>query len=87
MKKEDVLKILSEDERFKAVLTQTKDEKEREAIKAYTESFVTVVYKNLYAHLEKAHKEDPESLKKALLEIQESLIKGEDGKKTGQEAG
>lgn len=79
--KEDVLRVLNEDENFKSILSMTKDETERKAIKAYTESFVMTVYQSLLNPLENALQQDPDAVNKALRELQEDLIKGDGAKK------
>lgn len=78
--KEEVLKQLNEDENYKSILQLSKDDTERAAIAAYTESFVAAMYQNLLGPLGKALESDPNAVNKALLELQESLIKGSGSK-------
>ena len=75
--KEDVLRQIRENDQFKEILKLAKDDSERKAIKAYTESFISVLYQNVFSHIERAIAEDPEALKKSLQEINDELIKND----------
>lgn len=63
---------------FKELLKSAKDDTERKAIAAHTEHFVTNLYESVFAHIEKSLEQDPDAIKKALLEIDSSLIKQEE---------
>ena len=74
-KKEEFIKKFREDKNLSEILRLAKDDDERKAIMAYTESFVSVLYQNVFSHIEKALVEDPEALKKSLQEISDELVK------------
>lgn len=74
MKKEEYLKLLRENDVFKSVLSQSKDDKERRFIRAYAEDFMMTFYNDIFHHVQNALEKDPEALKKAYLEIEKDLI-------------
>lgn len=74
MKKEEYLKLLRDNDVFKSVLSQSKDDKERRFIKAYAEEFMATFYNDVFHHIQKELEKDPEALKKAYLEIEKDLI-------------
>lgn len=74
MKKEEYLKLLKDDEIFKAVLSKATNESERRAIKAYTEDFMMKFFTDVFEPVSKATSSDPEALKKAISEIERDLI-------------
>lgn len=74
-KKEEILKKIRDDENFNKILSLSKDDNEKKAIKAYAESFISVLYQSVFSHIEKALNEDPDALKKSLQEINNELIK------------
>ena len=73
MKKEEYLRMLRDNDVFKNVLSQSKDDKERRFIKAYAEDFLMSFY-NVYHHIHVETQKDPDALKKAFLEIENDLI-------------
>lgn len=84
MKREECIKMLRDDEVFKGVLGQARDDKERRYIKAYAEDFVFKFYDGVYAPIAKLAEEDPEALRKALVTAYEELSKP---KASGEESG
>lgn len=74
LKKDEYLKLLRDNESFKSALSRTTDEKERRAIKAYTEDFFMNFYNNVFSPLARILEEDPEAINKAVLEIKNELI-------------
>lgn len=86
MKREECVKLLRENDVFKSLLQQTKDEKERRYVKAYAEDFVTKFYDNVFAPIEKAFQEDPESVRKAVLEVLQDRASSNDTKNDGEES-
>lgn len=74
MKKEEYLKMLRDNEVFRNVLSQSKDDKERRTIKAVAEEFMMTFYDDVFRHVQSALDKDPDALKKAYLEIENDLI-------------
>jgi hypothetical protein len=74
MKKEDYLKLLRENEVFKAVLSQATSDTERRAIKAYTEDFMVKFFNQVYEPVTQALEKEPEAIKNAYQEISSELI-------------
>lgn len=74
MTRDEYLKMLRENEVFKSVLKMSGSDAEKRAIKAYAEDFMMKFYKDVFEHVDKATKSDPDALKKAFLEIESDLI-------------
>lgn len=74
MKKEDYVKMLQENEVFKAVLKKAPNDTDKRIIKAYAEDFVEVFYEQVFEPFSKAIENDPELLNKVYSEIEKSLI-------------
>lgn len=74
MKKEDYLKSLRQNEVFKKTLSQATSDKERQAIKAYTEDFLINFYNNVIGPLQTAIEKDPDLLNKVAAELDNQLI-------------
>lgn len=81
MKREDYLKLLRENENLKEIFSKSDDQKEKRAIKAYTEDFALKFYDNLLSPIMLILEKDPEALNKALTEIENELISKDQEKK------
>lgn len=74
MKRDDYLKLLRDNDVYKAVLSQAKDPTEQRFIAAHTENFVMTVYKELFEPVNKLTEKDPDALMKAVHELRQNLI-------------
>ena len=75
MKREECIKMLRDNDVFKSVLGQARDDKERRYIKAYAEDFVFKFYDGVYAPIAKMAETDPEALRQALTDVYEEVSK------------
>lgn len=85
MKREECIKMLRENEVFKSILQQMKDDKEKRYVKAYAEDFIVKFYDNVFVPLEKAHQNDPEGTRNAFLEVLQGRKEQTDAKKDTKE--
>jgi hypothetical protein len=74
MKREEYIKLLRDNEDFKAALQRVSSPAERQAIKAYTEDFMMKFYNGVLRPIEEIKKADPEALKNAVLEVDGGLV-------------
>jgi hypothetical protein len=81
MKREDYLKMIRESEEIKSVLSGVTDQKDKRAIKAYTEDFFMRFYDSLLGPIMSELEKDPEVLNKAFSEIEKELINNADQEK------
>lgn len=84
MKKDEMLKMLRENESYKQVLALAADSKERQLIKAYTEDFLLKFYRSVAEPTVAARAADPDILNKTYQKLGEELINsgstdGQDG--------
>ena len=74
MTKDEYLRSLRDNEVFQNVLKMASSDSEKRAIKAYAESFMMKFYTDVFEHVDRAARVDPDALKKAFLEIESDLI-------------
>jgi len=70
-----MLKMLRENPHFKMILDRASTPEERRAVKAHTEDFLLRTYDNLFDPIVRSGNAGPESLKKAMEEMNTSLVK------------
>lgn len=74
MKKQDYLKMLTENDVFKSVLKKAPNDTEKRLIKAYALDFVESFYDQVFEPFNKAIENDPDLLNKVYSELEKSLI-------------
>lgn len=74
MKKDEMLKMLRDNETYRQVLSLATDDKERQLIKAYTEDFLLKFYRSVAEPAVAARAQDPDILNKTYQKLSEELI-------------